>query len=124
MQDGARLRLRGVYPSDQKQAPRLAPRAWRRKKGRAFMFASNEQDKTKPTAPDEELSEAWRSLLGLSGTAKETPVPSPAPGDPWGNLQQKQGMQAVDLQKAHLRDRHPASGDQDIENALKLMSEE
>jgi hypothetical protein len=92
------------------------------------MFASNEQDKTKPTAPDEELSEAWRSLLGLSGTAKETPVPPPAPtpaaGDPWGSLQQKQGMQAVDLQKAHLRERHPASGDQDIENALKLMSEE
>src|SRR6266567_6685984 len=109
--------------SYQKQAPRLAPRTRRRKKGRTFMFASDEQNKTKPSTPDEELSEAWRSLLGLSGTAKEIPVPSPAPGDPWGNLQKKQGMQAVDLQKAHLRDRHPASGDQDIENALKLMSD-
>lgn len=100
------------------------------------MQSPNEEDKNNVPAEqrlrqDLELSEAWRTLLGLQpseqpeGTPEIDPAAQvqPLPGDPWSRLLQAQGMQSVDLQKIHLHDLYPSVSDDDIEHALNLMRE-
>jgi hypothetical protein len=78
-----------------------------------------------------ELSDAWRSLLGLQpgentgqvAQSEPTAPVQPLASDPWSHLLQAQGMQPVDLQKVHLHDLHPAANDDDVEHALDLMQE-
>lgn len=78
-----------------------------------------------------ELSEAWRSLLGLqSAPATEegqkvdpTAQVLPQASDPWLALQHAQGMETVDLQKVRLHDLHPAACDEDVEQALNIIRE-
>jgi len=85
-----------------------------------------------------ELSEAWRQLLGLEALPTPLPVSSDAGlesganvqeglpvlnDDPWTRLVHEQGVQIVDLQRAHI---HPAqtSGEaSDVEHALDIMQE-
>jgi len=84
-------------------------------------FASNSEAQQNP-----ELSEAWKTLLGLSDQPGQTSTPDQAQSlasDPWSNLIQAQGMQAIDLQKAHLHDLHSTANDDDVEHALDLMQE-
>jgi hypothetical protein len=95
------------------------------------MQSSNHHDKQKVTPnsgsqQNPELSEAWRTLLGLSdqpAQADGTNQVQGVSGDPWSNLVHAQGMQAVDLQKVHLHDLHPTTNNDDIEHALDLMQE-
>lgn len=100
------------------------------------MQSSNEHGKKQSvpgTDPDEdlELSDAWRTLLGLRST-DEMESPSQADptvqelhlaGDPWNHLLQTRGMESIDLQKVHLHDVCSADGDDDIAHALDLMQE-
>lgn len=112
------------------------------------MQSSNEDEKKRdPSVKDTELSETWRALLGLrsaehqeelgelealeelddlEGKVLEVDLAAqvqPLPDDPWSHLLHAQGMQAVDLQKVHLRDLDLAAGDEDVEHALNLMRE-
>lgn len=98
---------------------------------------SNEEKKQQPAAnadspQDPELSDAWRTLLGMqpSGEKENSPQVDPAvqvqplADDPWSHLLQSQGVQPVDLQKAHLHDLHPEeTSNDDVEHALNVMRE-
>jgi len=80
------------------------------------------------------LSEAWRQLLGLEAlpVSSDAALESGADAqeglpvlndDPWTRLVHEQGVQVVDLQRAHI---HPAqtSGEaSDVEHALDIMQE-
>lgn len=100
------------------------------------MQSPNEDGKQQPTPepgsqPDAELSEAWRALLGSQPStapghqpqAEPTAQVQPLNSDPWDLLLHVKGMEAVDLQKIHLRPRHSAANDADVEHALDLMQE-
>lgn len=85
-----------------------------------------------PRLPQEtELSDAWRALLGLQASEGKEGAPQvdpaaqvlPLTSDPWSSLLHAQGMQAVDLQKIHLHDLHPALNNDDVEHALNIMQE-
>jgi hypothetical protein len=97
------------------------------------MESSNDEKKNtnrsaeQPLLPDE-LSEAWRALLGqpaqeMQEGAIDANLAEPLAGDPWRYLLNAQGMQTVDLQKVHLRDLYPEASDEDVEHALNLMRE-
>jgi len=100
--------------------------------------------------PEPELSEVWRTLLGMQSTtiqaqlddqdahkASEGKVrgtflpqgqegsanPPPLLDDPWSRLVQTQGIQVVDLQELHLHAVHVPLSDSDVEKVLKVMEE-
>jgi hypothetical protein len=99
---------------------------------------SKQDDLEKKVEQQLELSEAWRQLLGLEALPVPLPVSSDAAlesgadaqeglpelnDDPWTRLVHEQGVQVVDLQRAHI---HPAqtSGEaSDVEHALDIMQE-
>ncbi len=76
---------------------------------------------------NQELSAAFRALLGLAPTAREPVDPyaqvQPQSSDPWSELVQVRGMETVDLQKIRLRELYPAASDEDVEHALNLIRE-
>jgi len=103
----------------------------------------------KQVEPEPELSEVWRTLLGmqstnmqaqvddkqesqgdhegLQGDHKEPGRPLWSPllaNDPWSHLVQTQGVQVVDLQQLRLHAAHVPLSDIDVEKVLKLMQEQ
>jgi hypothetical protein len=100
------------------------------------MQSQNENGKQQPAAEpgharNQELSEAWRVLLGAqpatatNDAAQVDPAAQvqPQTSDPWNALLHVQGMETVDLQKVRLHELHPAASDEDIEHALNIMQE-
>ncbi len=95
---------------------------------------SKHDDLEKKVEQQLELSEAWRQLLGLEAlpVSSDAALESGADAqeglpvlndDPWTRLVHEQGVQVVDLQRAHI---HPAqtSGEaSDVEHALDIMQE-
>ena len=92
--------------------------------------------------PEPELSEAWRTLLGMQSTGMQAQVDdhkesggdqresqgdhkaSPLlANDPWSHLVQTQGVQVVDLQQLRLHAAHVPLSDIDVEKVLKMMQE-
>jgi hypothetical protein len=98
--------------------------------------------------PEPELSEVWRTLLGMQSTNMQAQVddqqesqgdhkvtegdhqePGRPPGspllanDPWSHLVQTQGVQVVDLQQLRLHAAHVPLSDTDVEKVLKMMQE-
>lgn len=90
------------------------------------MQASNEEGK-QPSSADPELSEAWRVLLGSQSLDESKADPAvqvqPLASDPWSSLLNSQGMQPIDLQKAHLHDLQKLLNDEDVEHALNIIRE-
>lgn len=89
----------------------------------------NKQDDGLVKQLDEQLqlSEAWRSLLGME---REAQAPSSTPvrewqlaNDPWAALVQAQGIQIIDLQQESVRSLQPSSNDGDVEHALDNLQE-
>src|SRR6266481_1802502 len=99
--------------------------------------------------PEPELSEVWRTLLGMQSTNMQAQVddqqetegdreglqgdhrepgrPQGSPllaNDPWSHLVQTQGVQVVDLQQLRLHAAHVPLSDIDVEKVLKLMQEQ
>jgi len=100
------------------------------------MQSQNENGKQQSAAEpglahNQELSAAWRALLGsqptstTDGASQLDPAAQvqPQASDPWNALLHVQGMETVDLQKIRLRELHPAASDEDIEHALNIMQE-
>ena len=88
--------------------------------------------------PEPELSEVWRTLLGMQSTNMQAQVDdqqesqgdhqvtegSPLlANDPWSHLVQTQGVQVVDLQQLRLYAAHVPLSDTDVEKVLKMMQE-
>lgn len=98
--------------------------------------------------PEPELSEVWRTLLGMQSTNMQAQVndqqesqgdhkvtegdhkepgrPQGSPllaNDPWSHLVQTQGVQVVDLQQLRLHAAHTPLSDIDVEKVLKMMQE-
>ncbi len=91
--------------------------------------------------PEPELSEVWRTLLGMQSTNMQAQVddqqesqgdPQVTEGDhkepglandPWSHLVQTQGVQVVDLQQLRLHAEHVPLSDTDVEKVLKMMQE-
>ncbi len=98
--------------------------------------------------PEPELSEVWRTLLGMQSTNiqaqvddqqesqgnpqgtegdhKEPGRPLWSPllaNDPWSHLVQTQGVQVVDLQQLRLHAEHVPLSDTDVDKVLKMMQE-
>ena len=98
--------------------------------------------------PEPELSEVWRTLLGMQSTNMQAQVDDQQesqgdhkvtegdheePGrplwspllanDPWSHLVQTQGVQVVDLQQLRLHAAHVPLSDTDVEKVLKMMQE-
>jgi len=103
----------------------------------------------KQVEPEPELSEVWRTLLGmqstnmqaqvddkqesqgdhegLQGDHKEPGRPLWSPllaNDPWSHLVQTQGVQVIDLQQLRLHAAHVPLSDIDVEKVLKMMQEQ
>jgi len=99
--------------------------------------------------PEPELSEVWRTLLGMQSTNMQAQVDDQQesqgdhkvtegdheglqgdhkePGlanDPWSHLVQTQGVLVVDLQQLRLHAAHVPLSDIDVEKVLKLMQEQ
>lgn len=95
--------------------------------------------------PPEELSPAWRELLGLgdTGTSRDKSQPGrgqkaghelepdatipTVAGDPWVDLVHEQDVEEVDLQRTRLREQQKGQAsteDSDVKQALDLMQEE
>lgn len=89
--------------------------------------------------PEPELSEVWRTLLGMQSTDMQAQAAdhkgsegdqqglqgSPLPAnDPWSHLVQTQGIQVVDLQQVRLHAAHVPLSDIDVEKVLKMMQEQ
>lgn len=99
--------------------------------------------------PEPELSEVWRTLLGMQSTNMQAQVddqqesqgdhqvtegdhkepgrPQGSPllaNDPWSHLVQTQGVLVVDLQQLRLHAAHVPLSDIDVEKVLKLMQEQ
>lgn len=86
--------------------------------------------------PEPELSEVWRTLLGMQSTDKQAQADdqqesegdhkgSPLlANDPWSDLVQTQGIQVVDLQQVHWHAAHVPLSDIDVENVLKMIQEQ
>lgn len=85
---------------------------------------------------EEELSEAWRELLGIEpsdalGTldAQVTPLTpdaqevQPLASDPWHDLMHMKGMEQIDLQQIRSHEMAVLSEDSDVEQALHKMQE-
>ena len=105
------------------------------------MQSEGEEEIKKSRAPDNqvepepELSEAWRTLLGMQSTDTQAQAAdhkgsegdqqgSPLPAnDPWSHLVQTQGIQVVDLQQLRLHAAHVPLSDTDFEKVLKIMQE-
>lgn len=95
------------------------------------MQSSNDKEKKNTSAgQNQELSEAWRALLGLRSSELDEALEGdtatqvqPLADDPWSHLIHSQGMQSVDLQKIHLHDLYPNATDDDVEHALNIMRE-
>ena len=88
---------------------------------------SSENEKKRASArPEQELSDTWKELLGENrpGTGKPIQPVQPLSSDPWNELLNAQGMQAVDLQQVRLRDLGARpQNDHEVEQALDLMRE-
>ncbi len=91
-----------------------------------------QQSITETSLPEtSELSEAWRTLLGLQSSKSQKDRPEvdttiqvqPLPGDPWNRLSHSKGMEPVDLQKTHLHNPHLVEDDEEVEHALSIMRE-
>jgi hypothetical protein len=94
--------------------------------------------------PEPELSEVWRTLLGMQSTNMQAQVDDqqesqgdhkvtegdhkepgrPLANDPWSHLVQTQGVQVVDLQQLRLHAEHVPLSDIDVEKVLKMMQEQ
>jgi hypothetical protein len=100
--------------------------------------------------PEPELSEVWRTLLGMQSTNMQAQVddqqesqgdhkvtegdheglqgdhkePGRLANDPWSHLVQTQGVQVVDLQQLRLHAAHVPLSDIDVEKVLKMMQEQ
>ncbi len=101
--------------------------------------------------PEPELSEVWRTLLGMQSTNMQAQVDDqqesqgdhkvtegdheglqgdhkepgrPLANDPWSHLVQTQGVLVVDLQQLRLHAEHVPLSDIDVEKVLKLMQEQ
>ena len=101
--------------------------------------------------PEPELSEVWRTLLGMQSTNMQAQVDDqqesqgdhkvtegdheglqgdhkepgrPLANDPWNHLVQTQGVQVVDLHQLRLHAEHVPLSDIDVEKVLKLMQEQ
>ncbi len=101
--------------------------------------------------PEPELSEVWRTLLGMQSTNMQAQVDDqqesqgdhkvtegdheglqgdhkepgrPLANDPWSHLVQTQGVLVVDLQQLRLHAAHVPLSDIDVEKVLKLMQEQ
>jgi hypothetical protein len=101
--------------------------------------------------PEPELSEVWRTLLGMQSTNMQGQVDDqqesqgdhkvtegdheglqgdhkepgrPLANDPWSHLVQTQGVQVVDLQQLRLHAAHVPLSDIDVEKVLKMMQEQ
>jgi hypothetical protein len=87
--------------------------------------------------PEPELSEVWRTLLGMQSTNMQAQVDDqqesqgdhkepgrPLANDPWSHLVQTQGVQVVDLQQLRLHAAHVPLSDIDVEKVLKMMQEQ
>jgi hypothetical protein len=99
--------------------------------------------------PEPELSEVWRTLLGIQSTNMQAQVddqqesqgdhkvtegdheepgrPRGSPllaNDPWSHLVRTQGVQVVDLQQLRLHAAHVPLSDIDVEKVLKMMREQ
>jgi hypothetical protein len=83
-----------------------------------------------------ELSEAWRTLLGIQptdmqvqaaghqGVTEEQEGLPLQTNDPWNQLSQTQGVQAVDLQQVRLLAAPEPMSEMDLEQALDMMREQ
>lgn len=83
-----------------------------------------------------ELSEAWRTLLGIQstdmqlqaaghqGVTEEQEGSSLLINDPWSQLVQTQGVQAVDLQQVRLHAADAPLSEMDLEQVLNMMREQ
>lgn len=105
----------------------------------------------KQVEPEPELSEVWRTLLGMQSTNMQAQVDDqqesqgdhkvtegdhkglqgdhkepgrPLANDPWSHLVQTQGVLVVDLQQLRLHAAHVPLSDIDVEKVLKLMQEQ
>jgi hypothetical protein len=98
----------------------------------------------KQVEPEPELSEVWRTLLGMQSTNMQAQVDDqqesqgdheglqgdhkepgrPLTNDPWSHLVQTQGVQVIDLQQLRLHAAHVPLSDIDVEKVLKLMQEQ
>jgi len=101
--------------------------------------------------PEPELSEVWRTLLGMQSTNMQAQVDDqqesqgdhkvtegdheglqddhkepgrPLANDPWSHLVQTQGVQVVDLHQLRLHAAHVPLSDIDVEKVLKMMQEQ
>src|SRR5258707_12855831 len=92
--------------------------------------------------PEPELSEVWRTLLGMQSTNMQAQVddqqesqgdhkepgrPRGSPllaNDPWSHLVQTQGVLVVDLHQLRLHAAHVPLSDIDVEKVLKMMQEQ
>jgi hypothetical protein len=99
--------------------------------------------------PEPELSEVWRTLLGMQSTNMQAQVDDQQesqgdhkvtegdhkglqgdykePGlanDPWSHLVQTQGVLVIDLQQMRLHAAHVPLSDIDVEKVLKMMQEQ
>ena len=90
-----------------------------------------QDDLTKKVEQQLELSAVWRQLLGLEaaevtgavGAGKQEVVPVLS-HDPWNSLAHEQGIQVVDLQKAHVHEAQAGDEENDVEHALNMMQEQ
>ena len=81
---------------------------------------------------NDELSDAWRNLLGISTTdhmdiTADSPLPE-APfalqGDPWSQLLHAEGVEMVDLHHLRLPHIQVPLSDGEVEQALQMMQEQ
>ncbi|SRR5690348_458511 len=92
--------------------------------------AGTQDNLTKKVEQQLELSEVWRQLLGLeavevaaAGVDNQEAVPVLS-HDPWNSLAREQGIQVVDLQKAHVHSAQAGDEENDVEHALDMMQEQ
>jgi len=100
---------------------------------------SKSDDLEKKVEQQLELSEAWRQLLGLEAQASPLPPLSEAvkaagvdnqeglpvlSHDPWNSLVHEQGIQVIDLQRAHVHKAQAAGEVSEVEHALDMMQEQ
>lgn len=75
------------------------------------------------------LNDVWRKLLNMQAAEIQSIpevveiVPSIS-NDPWNELLQAQGIQAVDLQQLHLHEIYASQSTLDVEQALHRMQEQ
>ena len=92
--------------------------------------AGRQDELTKKVEQQLELSAVWRQLLGLetaevtvAGVDNQEVVPVLS-HDPWNSLAHEQGIQVVDLQKAHVHEAQAGDEENEVEHALDMMQEQ